>query len=155
MPASILMTTNTTQAQLNQELRDYAKSINLGEVIVPVEALKSLPGISSQLFKAGLSSQAILEEIGIAYIVKISRGQLPVYFSCSITNCRDEAARQLAYFQKNSFIKLRNTLGISSHWIFLVEQDYLRLCSNDEFIDWISTYYDEGEPECWIIDELS
>ena len=153
---TLKMPISQKQAKLNQELRDYAHSIDQVFYSFPINELRdSLQSSLSQYWIDSGSSQEILENLGIAHAFALSGRFEEKAIVCSVTDDRNQAESLLQKFSQSEYSQFRDDLQILSHWIFLVPEDYLFLCSRSEMTDWAGDFRCDGYPECWIIDEIS
>jgi hypothetical protein len=149
------MTTVTNQHQLNERLRDYARSTRVVQVRplknVVVTAIESnFPGL---LDKYG-SLEDALEALGIVVIEDIGQGFDPKRISWSIATQQDAVDEQMTRYTQPEYRQLRRMLGIDYHWIFFVPKGNLWLYTDEQLIEGIGTFRDAGRPDCWVLDEF-
>ena len=150
-----LMTISSLQAELNQELRDYAEEMGIIQVHPTLEdAIAAVNPHFPELISAHSSAEALLEELGFVIIRDMGQGFGPKRVSWSIAISEDEAHQQLQTYQQNSYQEIREALGIDFHWIFLVPRRDLFLCSMDELISASGGFRKVGKPICWVVNEF-
>jgi hypothetical protein len=150
-----LMNTAINQSQLNERLRDYARSMRVVQVCplknVVVKAIEN--NFPSLLDECEFLEDA-LETLGIVVIEDIGQGFDPKRISWSIATQQEAVNEQMARYMQPEYRQLRRMLGIDYHWIFFVPKGNLWLYTEDELLDGIGTFRRAGRPECWVLDEF-
>ncbi len=152
---TVTKTISDLQRELNEELRQYAKSTRAVQVRplrpVVVGAIEdNFPGLLKQCD----SIEDALEELGLVVIEDIGQGFDPKRISWSITNTEGEIKEQLKLYMQPAYKQLRLALGINHHWIFFVPDRDLYLFTDEELIEGCGSFRSAGSPECWVLDSF-
>jgi hypothetical protein len=150
-----LMSPVTTQKQLNELLKDYARYTRVVQVcplknVVVTAIEESFPGLLDECE----SIEDALETLGIVVIEEIGQGVDPKRISWSIATQQAAVDEQMTRYTRPEYRQLRRLLGIDYHWIFFVPEGDLWLYTDEQLIDGIGTFRDAGRPDCWVLDEF-